>query len=206
MLLGSRLDLLGLVSVDQVNLSLHVGWGKHQGLVEVRPELVVVWSGSVSVDLEGIEAKVLPDLLGVSKSWVVRSIELSRVKSDKNVSDVSSMSSDEIVVTLNGSGVNSISSNCVLQLLLQSMLSIKAPHSEVVWFIWWLWESLVWVFHFKSLEELWGTSLEELEHFFILLSSLFSGGVESKSELLDLIGMGERVEVLVILVTSMEPP
>jgi len=188
------------------NLSLHVGWGEHQGLVVVIPELLVVWLGGGSVNLEGVESEMLPDLLSVSKSWVVGGIELSRVESYENVSDVSSMSSDEIVVSLNGGGVNSISSNGVLQLLFQGMLSVEAPHSKVVWFIWWLWESFVWVFHFKSLEDFWSQSLEELKHFLVLLSSLFSGGIKSESELLDLVSMGERVEVLVVLMTSVESP
>lgn len=64
----------------------------------------------------------------------------------------------------------------------------------------------MWVLHLDSSEDFWGKSLEELKHFLVLLSSLLSGGIKSKSKFLDLIGMGERVEVLVVLMTSMESP
>lgn len=198
---------LGWVSSNKFNLSLHVSWGEDELLVEVRPELLLVWLGGGSVNLEGVKSEVLPDLLGVSVSWVVLGIiKLSSIKSDENVRNISTMSCDEVVMSLDNLRVNLFSSNSVLQLLLQSVVSIETPHSKVMSFLWWLWESLVWVLHLKSSEDFWGKSLEELKHFLVLLSSLLSGGIKSKSKFLDLIGMGERVEVLVVLMTSVESP
>lgn len=198
---------LGGVGGDKFDLSFHVGWGENQSLVVVRPELLGVWLGGGSVDLEGVESHNFPDLLGVSVSWVVLGVlKFSHVELDKDISDVVSVGSDEGVMGINGGRVKSVSSNGILHALLQGVVSIERPHSEVVWFIWWMWESFVWEGHLESLEEFWGKGLEELKHFLILLSSFNGGGVKSESEFLDLVGVGEGVEVLIILVTSMESP
>lgn len=106
---------LGWVSSNKFNLSLHVSWGEDELLVEVRPELLVVWLGGGSVELEGVKSEVLPDLLGVSVSWVVLGIiKLSSIESDENVSNISTMSCDEVMMSLDSSRVNLFSSNSVL--------------------------------------------------------------------------------------------
>lgn len=84
--------------------------------------------------------------------------------------------------------------------LLESMESIELPDSHEVWLVRDLLGHLVWELEGVLSDDLWGELVKGLPFFLELNSSLLGGSVNTKDNLLILVGMGEGVEDLLLVV------
>jgi hypothetical protein len=83
---------------------------------------------------------------------------------------------------------------------LESVISIELPNSSVVWLVRDPLTHLMRILEIFHLNDLWSHFVEHSIFCFPLLSSLFSGGVDTKNNLLVLISTSERVENLLWVV------
>jgi len=198
---GLNLHSVGWVGNEVWKLFSHLDLGEVELSIEVAPELDFIWlSGKVAEwDLShtngGHNLIGGEEVLIIGKIWS-HSLLGKNVLLNSHVVSGTNELSESGSVTLG----DLTFSNGIRDSRLESMLSVVLPNSLEMWLVGNPFAHLMWVLEVLHSDDLWAELMKGLILLLELKSSLLSGGVDTKNDLLVLISVSEGVKNLLWVV------
>lgn len=206
-LLLSAEESLNLGTVAVVNHELwellaHLSLVELEHVVELVPELLLSWGSSGVSPLDLVHAEALEHAAGSLISLIgLHVAELALADQDEQVEGWGAGQTNELIEESGITLRDGTASDSLVKGSLEGVLTVVLPDSAEMWLGGDLLWELMWEHHLVLLDDLWGHLGESLILSSELSLSLWSAGVHAEEELLVLVGVSEREESALLLLS-----